>query len=244
MVEEETNQLCLVLWILLEYGIVRYSTLLHLILSSFINYYFPSILLCLYQSPHKCVNGFAFLVRTLVEEETNQLCLVVRLQLEYGIVRSSISLHLILSSFTNYYFPSILLCLYQSPHKCVNGFAFLVRTLVEEETNQLCLVVRLQLEYGIVRSSISPHLFLSRFTNSYLPSICCAFPTPQYWCQWNMSGKPTSTWTTYSQTSEYLYTYTLTCSARQQGVALFEMIFTSRVRVTVYKNGHWSKVTR
>ena len=71
------------------------------------------------------------------------------------------------------------------PHKGVNDFALLVRTSVKEETNQLCLVVRLQLEYGIIRYSTLLHLFLSRFTNSYLPSICCAFPTPQYWCQWN-----------------------------------------------------------
>ena len=66
--------------------------------------------------PHKGVNDFALLVRTSVKEETNQLCLVVRLQLEYGIGMSSISLHLFLSRFTNSYFPSMLLCLYQSPH--------------------------------------------------------------------------------------------------------------------------------
>ena len=47
---------------------------------------------------NKGVNDFAFFVGTRVEEETNQLCVVLRLVLEYGMVTSAILLHQSLSS--------------------------------------------------------------------------------------------------------------------------------------------------
>ena len=46
--------------------------------------------------------------------------------------------------------------------KGVNDFAFVVGTRVEKETNQLSLILWLQLEYGMVPSSISLHLSPSR----------------------------------------------------------------------------------
>ena len=67
-------------------------------------------------------------------------------------VTSSISLHLSLSR------PNFTVPLY----KGVNDLAFFVDTRVEEETNQLSLILLLQLEYGMVPSSISLHLSLSR----------------------------------------------------------------------------------
>ena len=44
----------------------------------------------------------------------------------------------------------------------VNNFAFFVGTRMEEEINQLCLVLWLQLEYGMVTTAILLHLSLSR----------------------------------------------------------------------------------
>ena len=43
--------------------------------------------------PNDGVNYFAFFVGTRMEEETNQLCIVLRLVLEYGMVTSAILLH-------------------------------------------------------------------------------------------------------------------------------------------------------
>ena len=71
------------------------------------------------------VDDFSFLVGTRVEEETNELCVVHGLMLEYRIVTSDIFLHLSLSR------QSIALPL----NIGVNDFAFVVHKRVEQETN-------------------------------------------------------------------------------------------------------------
>ena len=63
---------------------VTCSTLLHLSLSR------PKFR----YHPYMSVNDFAFFVGTRVDKETNQLSLILLLQLEYGVVSSSMLLHL------------------------------------------------------------------------------------------------------------------------------------------------------
>ena len=62
-------------------------------------------------------------------------------------------------------------------HKGVNDFPFLIRHMSEEEANQLCLILCLKLEYGIVTYCISLLLSIFRFTNPYLAS--CSQTKPQ-----------------------------------------------------------------
>ena len=63
---------------------VTCSTLLHLSLSR------PKFR----YHPYMSVNDFAFFLGTRVDKETNQLSLILLLQLEYGVVSSSMLLHL------------------------------------------------------------------------------------------------------------------------------------------------------
>ena len=96
---------------------------------------------------HVC-QRFSILVGTWVEIETNQVSLILLLQLEYGMVPSSISAPIPVSpNFTSWV--------------CQRFCIFFLSAWVEKETNQVSLIHLLQLEYGMVPSSISLHLSLS-----------------------------------------------------------------------------------
>ena len=69
-VEEETRQSYLILWLVLEYGIVTYSFSLHQFLSIFISSQFCCFF---YQPSNMGVNDLAIFVGTWFKERTNQL---------------------------------------------------------------------------------------------------------------------------------------------------------------------------
>ena len=124
-------------WLKLKYGMIMSSILLHQ---------------CLYRTnfavpPNDDVNDF--FVGTWTENETSQLSLMLWLKLENGMIMSTMSLHLSLSS------PNL------AVSQPVNDFDFFVGTWTENETSQLSLMLWLKLEYGMVLSSISLHVSLS-----------------------------------------------------------------------------------
>ena len=145
-----------------------HSMFFHLFRSSSTNPSFTSTLLSLCRfMPKKGINDFAFFVGKSVEEETSQPSLIIRLSLEYGIVKCSTFLDISLCSFTDPYFTSIYP---PTSNNGVNDFAFYGGKLVEEETSQH----RQKLEYGIVMySGLSQHLSIVAS-----PTLFCAVPLP------------------------------------------------------------------
>ena len=76
-VQQDSSQTCLFILLSLEYGIVKYTYLLHLSLSRFTNPCFTSILPSpTSQPPNIGVNDFAIFVATSVQQETSQPCLL------------------------------------------------------------------------------------------------------------------------------------------------------------------------